>query len=609
MNRATKSTKATHTVSSIAEKVAWYALLACTAFVPLVTSITWKTIGGTHALTSDAFQVPKAMALAVLVGIAALAWVADMVLHQRDFRVSPAYLPLGLFAIGILLSTSFSGNPLSALFGASSLMTGAVTWLLCILMAVLLGQYVDSMKRLSTLTWAVVGGYGIVAVIALLQALRLDVMRMGYEEADIWWTLQGMSTTGNPNATGLLLVLPFSLALAAAFAAKEARLRWVAGVAAGVMGGAIFITIARASWIGAVLAAAVFIAFAFRTKVQISKRTLAVFATAAVAIVLMGILVATPHELGKRFDRLDEGLDSFSTGRLALWQTTARVIADDPVLGAGPDRLGVEAYKFQTDVVVDEGQRYVPQDPHNFLLLIPALFGIPAALVFIGFIVMELVAALRLAGGQEGYSEGRLFYLGWVAGLLGILVSSLLSVWTFTSVFVFFVAAGTLLGPTLKPTDRNWVGPVVAVLAVPLVVVAAFGIGRGFAASYHLNQAYVVDPQANLEESVRQTPWDGGMRINYLWRKVGASGQLLTNPNATLARQTVDGLDTEIRLAIADFPDELLLYRLRMDLHASLKGYAAYQPAKHREAIEAGLKKFPNDPEFKERLEAFGQAQ
>jgi hypothetical protein len=196
-------------------------------------------------------------------------------------------------------------------------------------------------------------------------------------------------------------------------------------------------------------------------------------------------------------------------------------------------------------------------------------------------------------------------YLGWFAGLVGVLVASVLSVYTIAAIFVLFVSLAVVAAPLLAPIRaRAWMMAVAVILVTALVGVSAFGAARSFAASRQVALAQTGDTKLRLEEAIRLTPWDARTRFNYLWRKAGATQPVLTGPDAAMARAASDALDTEIKLAILDFPHELLLYRMRMDLYAGSQGYPGYQPDKHLEAIDAALAVFPNDVEFTDRRQA-----
>jgi putative inorganic carbon (HCO3(-)) transporter len=77
------------------------------------------------------------------------------------------------------------------------------------------------------------------------------------------------------------------------------------------------------------------------------------------------------------------------SGRVQIWKMTLKAIGENPILGAGPENLkehfirtnneGFLAYKKRTGKTVDKA--------HSEILHITAVSGIPAALVFIMFII------------------------------------------------------------------------------------------------------------------------------------------------------------------------------------------------------------------------------
>lgn len=583
---------------SVEDRVAWAAILTLVAVLPLITSVA-PSSSGTRALTEDPYMVPKVLVLALLFSVIAGAWVMSLLRGERAIRTGAAHYALGAFAVLTVASTAFGLDPAGSLFGASGLMSGTMTWLMCCGVAFLLGQYVSSGERLIQLAWSAVSGCTIVAVIAIMQAAGLDPMRTPFTEATLWMVERGPATLGNPDNTGLALVAPAVLAAALALISKVDRSKAVAAVCAATLAAGAFVTLTRAAWLSIAVGVIVLLVLIPRDREGAARRILWV-AGAALGILVVGALIVGPSTLASRFTLIASGVDAFSSGRLTMWSDTLRTIALRPLLGTGADRLALGAYEAQTKVVTEGVNRYVIQDPHSLPLLIAGQFGIPALIAFATFAGMVLIGAWRVVRA-ESTSENRLIYVGWFAATVGFLTASVLSLFTVFGIFTLFLTLGTLSAPALRPAEkRAWSTATASVLAVALVALGLFGSIQSARASRHVMLATISDSQFHLESAMRLAPWDIRTRVTYQWRKIGAFRPQLTGPDAALARATADGFDTEIKAQIARAPYELLWYRMLVDLHRIPQGTPGYRPEKVVEAIEFGLAKFPNDVEFRQ---------
>ena len=591
-----------------AARVAWYAVLAAVVLVPLATTLGIARAWGLYALTDDPYHTPKLLALVALAAIATVAWAVDAIGRERALRVGPALVPLGAFAALVAVSTVASPDVGTSFFGASSLMTGALAWLACLWLGVLAAQYVTGSGRLVQLSRAVAVSGAAVAAVALLQSVGLDVLGTRMQEGYQWMVLQGMATTGNPNYTGALLVLPLAVAFALALFEDRPAWRWAMAASAVLVAAALFNTLTRAAWLGAVAAVLAVLLLAPGTR-QALRRRLTAAGAALVGVVALGVAVLTPALIAGRFSGLGGGLDAFTAGRLTLWGDVVRVIGAHPLLGTGADRLGVAAYPIQSDVLFEGSSRLVMQDPHSLPLLLAAIFGVPAALTFIALVVLAVRAGFAGLRVGSGPAATRTLYAGWVAGLIGLAVTSLLSVTTITLIFVIFLALLVVLAPTLKrPEGRFWPTAAIAGLACAVLLVGLWGTWMGVRASNHATLARRADTEYHLKEAIRLTPWDSRQITQYLFLKIGAMKPTLAGEDAA-AKKLAAELDAEIRVHRVDFPDELFFYRARVELYRVSMGTPGYQADKHLAAVDEALKRFPDDPEFlKLRQEALSAA-
>jgi len=246
-------------------------------------------------------------------------------------------------------------------------------------------------------------------------------------------------------------------------------------------------------------------------------------------------------------------------------------------------------------------QRYSLQDPHSLVLLVAGLFGVPALVLLAVAIGDALLSGFKTA--LDNTQAGRsLLYVGWLAGFLGLCTASLLSVWTITAIFALFVCVGVLVAPIAR---RRAIPPIAATIAFAfltiLVAVSSYGVARAFASSHQVALSYVETPPEHLQRAIELAPWDSGTKVNYFYRMMLANQATIQGTDAKAASDAIADIDAQLKVQTIDFPEELLFYRLRVDLYTLAQGHAAYNPDALMSAIDDALAAFPDDPEFTER--------
>lgn len=573
-------------------------MLACVGLLPLVVAITLSPTGVGSPVTDDVYHIPKLLLMASLLFVATCAWAVDLVVGSRRLRTGVVQVPLAIFVALVATSTAFGLEPVSSLFGVSGLSTGAITWLSAVWAGVLLAQYAADRRALRQLSWAFVAGGAAVGLIGLLQTAGLDLLGTPLNAQTAWMIDRGKSTLGNPNYAGLYLIVPSIVAVALGLTGESPARRMMGFAAAGVMSAALFVTLTRAAWLGLIFGLLLFL-FTAPGAPGSTKRRWGIVAMAGTAVILAGALLVGPSLTADRFSSIRDGVDAFSSGRLLLWSDTLRAVGNRPLLGTGADHLALGIYEIQSGAVVEGADRLVPQDPHSLPLLVAGMFGIPALLALGAYVVWALYLGFALTRKRADAAEKTLVYAAWVAGTAGLVLGSLLSVYTISSVFVLFVSLGVVVVPMLKPIKTGARAPAAtAVLGIALAATTLYGAVQGYQAARLMVLAGTGDTQAVLEQAMRIVPWDTRTRTNYVWRKVSAFRPVLQGTDVAAARDAASTLDTQIRLEIERAPRELLWYRMRIDLHRLMKGYPGYQPEMVLEAIDGALEAFPTDTEF-----------
>lgn len=116
-----------------------------------------------------------------------------------------------------------------------------------------------------------------------------------------------------------------------------------------------------------------------------------VSAIAIISIALMTIAVASG---AIDLKILSEAGKSFSY-RLEYWIATSRMITDYPFWGIGAG----EFQNLYPRYILPTASEFIA-DPHNFILEICALFGIPAAFAYVVFLLAVLISAISIIGAK-----------------------------------------------------------------------------------------------------------------------------------------------------------------------------------------------------------------
>jgi O-antigen ligase/Flp pilus assembly protein TadD len=340
------------------------------------------------------FGPAKWLVLTTLV-LAAGAWVA----LDRPLRVAPRPTLAWLAFLAVAaLAAAFGLDHVYAWTGTPERHLGVVAWVLCFV-AFVAAQSGDEGEGRGVALGAVVAA-GAVGAWATAEALGwhpLDLVGAGSRPVG---TLGSSAYLGA--ATALLAPVAVGVAADARFATATRRL---AGVAAALAGVALVASGARAAWVGSAVALVV-LALVRRP----SRRWLAGGAVALVLAVAVAGLGGVAHRAGDAFTDRDGG----ARGRLDEWRVAARVVAEHPLLGTGP-----EGYRLAFGTAVDDayerahGRRELPDRAHDALLDVAATTGVVGLAAYLALLALtggSVLRALRREPWLAGIAAGLVAY-------------------------------------------------------------------------------------------------------------------------------------------------------------------------------------------------------
>jgi hypothetical protein len=263
--------------------------------------------------------------------------------------------------------------------------------------------------------------------------------------------------------------------------------------------------------------------------------------------------------LGHRAASTFDASDGTARGRIDEWQVGARVLAERPWFGAGP-----EGYRIVFPDAVDRdyerryGRAVVPDRAHNGLLDVGVAGGVPALLaaaVVLGFVAVAAGRAIR---------GGPVWLAGVGAGVLAYVVQQQFLFPLAEVDPVFWIFAGLLVARTAAPYAQRRVR-IARAFVVPLLcaltIVLVYG-GREIAADHALHDA--TRAQASGDHAAAVVDVDRATRLRPDSIRNWYVAAQVTDAGGTI--RDVDGAIARIDAALVRSPRDPVLRTEHADL-------------------------------------------
>ncbi|HSM37888.1 MAG TPA: O-antigen ligase family protein [Candidatus Limnocylindrales bacterium] len=258
----------------------------------------------------------------------------------------------------------------------------------------------------------------------------------------------------NPNMLGVVLAMaiPMPLLATTSSASWRGRIGW--GTLTFVLALALLYTFSRGAWLG-LAAAAVLIGLFLDPRALIVLVLFGFISYGSAVVLPRHVLEPDPGDVGFDLGAATVGrLDTISGGgdlRVLFVENAAPIIADHPILGAGPGRYGgAVAWRFGTPLSAQYTAGSVPRDRtvDNFWLHLIVEFGLLGSLVFasaIAIAVRRTVADARRSDRWPALVMGSAAAIAVIVGVDSI--SEMLLEGNTTSFPVwFFLGVASVLG-------------------------------------------------------------------------------------------------------------------------------------------------------------------
>jgi O-antigen ligase/thioredoxin-like negative regulator of GroEL len=580
----------TSSQQSITEKVAWSCLIAIAATVPL--AIAWSPFGSGTVITTAPFQTAELFVLSILVAVAVTSWAIGILRGHIGLRSVPGIWWILVFFALAGISTLTALDPATALFGWSGHLIGFFTFLLCGATFLLGTQLIKGVGQLTQLARATVLAGMVVASIGLIQYLGVNLMQV--PASDVWMLARGYSTPGNPDVTGNYLVVPFILAVILFLAERARGWRIAAWISTILVGCAMFVTLTRGAWIGALVGLAVAIVAAGRSSALANKAMLALFGPMFALTALLG--VERRPRLVARTAELSSGWSSAGGGRLVLWRDALSAIARRPLFGVGADSYLYAWYPVRSLADVrSAGSLAFADDPHSLPLLLAATLGIPAALVGFGLVCSALWFGASGALARRESAE-RLVFSGWWAALAGLSLAMLFALNSVLLTLMVFLCLAAVVSPRTRPIAsaavlRYSLAGVGLILALGFVGVSSMTT----ASNYSMAQGLKGDSLERAQAALILAPWNYEARVTISQDRAEAALDALA-AGAPDARELFAAADRATAELVSSNPHALNSYYVRTSFLRKAGSYLGPATLKSSVAVaDAGIAVSPND--------------
>ncbi len=360
-----------------------------------------------YALCAEAFLIsisPNLAIIALIVGVVLWLrrWICDPDFH---FRRLPYDVPVFLFILFGAASIAVSPDPAFSVYNYRVLVGSyAFTYFLA-------GQTLRTEEQLRGVLKAMAWSAALAVIYGFYQfSFGIDIADMKWVDAEAFPELKKrvFSTWENPNIFAGYLGEAIAMAFAFFIRAEDEKKRVRLGVAIAALAACLVMTYARGACFAVMLTLAGY-------GVVKDRRVL------LGCLALGGAILLVDPMLAERLLSVFTKIDTSSEMRLAIWESSAEMIFDHPILG-----IGWGAYRF----VYPEYDFYI-NDPsviiyhaHNMYLNYAAEIGVIGAAAYFWFFFGTMFSAFWAAGKEESAFVQK-FELGSALALVSVALGGL----------------------------------------------------------------------------------------------------------------------------------------------------------------------------------------
>lgn len=416
----------------------------------------------------NVFGLPKFLFLQLLVLFSIYAISTNLLLDSKNkidlrFRNSPILFPLLTFLAIVSLATINSIDIYTSIFGDFGRFEGLYTYFLYVMVAALAAHSITNERTSKKLL-------NVSLISLLFISIYTAAQHFGYDYTNRLYKGHPFATIGNANTLGTYLSVGIILCVTSLLLSKNKYALIAKSVIFFSALLALIFSLTRAAWLSTALS--IFFLFILSKRFvinlnigKISRLKLYSILLAILSVVLFvwfsfnlpGKQYWSKEKLNKRITSVYSQTDNSSKYRLILWKHSLSIIADNPLLGTGPETF---KYSITNYNLTNQQNTKKPDRAHNDYLNVACntgLLGLASFLwiLFFAFLKTVQFATFKLRSkrtatnieGEEADNQ-TLIVLGVSCSIFAYLITMFFGISHITITPFLWLLLGTLIGCT-----------------------------------------------------------------------------------------------------------------------------------------------------------------
>ncbi len=399
-----------------------------------------------HGYYKLVFLIILSMFMMTLMGFKGL-------VRKQHIKIS---LPLTLFTLWILVSLVFAKDVAVAFHGYPLRWQGFLAYFCYAIVFVFVVNMIKQ-KYIGKLLVALLINAGLCSIHSILNYYGfepLNLITKYFFDATITPDIS-RGTLGNRNTAGAFFAIPTIITLVMFLKNKNNKKNIFYYITFLLSYTGLLVSLTRVAWLGTIGALVLTVIFLRKDlKINMEKNTLIIVTFVVMLVVLdftgNGEIVGRYYSMKQQIEQANEGnIEQLGTHRLYIYGRAFKVIADNPIVGTGPDCFAYYATLTREDYEEHpelRGTGYFDK-VHSEYLEYAATMGIPALIFYMWFILSIFIPWFRKR--KQMKPEILAIFLG----LTGYLMQACFNFGSISTLPVLFVLLGILKNALLNESN------------------------------------------------------------------------------------------------------------------------------------------------------------
>ncbi len=299
------------------------------------------------------------------------------------------------FGIIVVISTLLSLNVEKSIFGEWQRYEGLIAFFTYFLIYLSAKNYFVKYKQFENIGLIIYTAICVFAIVQFFMPSDVSILPLFGKGAN--------GTFGNVNFFGSFVSIILPLFMYKYIETGEKKYIISAGISAGAM----MACVTRSSWVAFACVYFIFVIYIMqKDKKELRKK----FGVLTIVIVIVSVTMLLAQGANsiilKKFGKIGSDVEKFSNnglvgslgaGRINIWKWCSRAVVKSPLIGCGVDALSVGLLEYFGDEYlsyVEKSKTFIDK-AHNEYLHIAVTMGIPALLLYLGFLGTIIVKAIK----------------------------------------------------------------------------------------------------------------------------------------------------------------------------------------------------------------------